>query len=143
MIFFLTAIIIVLLDQLTKLVVQKFLELGKQTAIIPNFLYIKYLQNTGMGFGLMQGQTWMIAWITIIFIGILLYYYDKMPGKKIIVVFAGLLLGGAVGNLIDRIAFGFVRDFIAFTFWPAFNIADMAITVGGIGLLVYLWRKKE
>ncbi len=133
-----TAVSVVVIDQLTK-----FIASGKQLAVIRNFLYIRYLQNTGIGFGLLQEQSASVAFLTLIFIGAVLYYYDTIPAKKPAVVFVALLLGGAVGNMIDRFAFGFVRDFIAFTFWPAFNIADMAITIGGIGIIIYLWQKKK
>ena len=95
-----------------------------------------------MGFGIMPGQNMLIAWLMVIFIGAVLYYYDEIPKKKHIIMLVGLLVGGAIGNLIDRFVYGFVRDFIAFSFWPAFNVADMAITIGGIGLVIYLWRKK-
>ncbi len=96
-----------------------------------------------MGFGLFQGNNTIIAFLMLIFIGLVLYYYDRIPKNKAAVIFAALLLGGAIGNFIDRIFFGFVRDFIDFSFWPAFNIADAAITIGGIGLLVYLMKKKK
>jgi len=96
-----------------------------------------------MSFGLMQGQNAILIWLTVIFIGAVLYYYDKIPDKKAAIVLVALLLGGAAGNLIDRVMLGFVRDFIAFTFWPAFNIADAAITVGGIGIVIYLCQKKK
>ena len=129
---------VVIVDQITK-----FLTQGKGISIINGFLEISYRQNTGMGFGLMPDQNALIAWLMVIFIGAVLYYYDEIPEKKHIVVFVALLIGGAIGNLIDRASYGFVRDFIAFSFWPAFNVADMAITVGGIGLIIYLWRKKK
>ncbi|MBN2111961.1 signal peptidase II [Candidatus Woesearchaeota archaeon] len=139
MIFFLTAIAVAVIDQLTKLFVYSY---GISKTVISNFLYIRYTENTGAGFGFLQGQNSLLAWLMLIFIGLVLYYYDRIPEKKSIVVFASLVLGGAVGNFIDRIYLGFVRDFIAFTFWPSFNIADAAITIGGIGLIIYLWQKK-
>lgn len=91
----------------------------------------------------MQGQNTALAFITIAFIGAVLYYYDRIPAKKDVLAYAGIVVGGAVGNLADRLAFGFVRDFIDFAFWPSFNVADAAITIGGIGIIVYLWRKKK
>ena len=127
-----------IIDQITK-----FLTQGRGISIINGFFEISYRQNTGMGFGLMPNQNTLIAWLMVVFIGAVLYYYDEIPEKKNIVVLVALLIGGAIGNLVDRIAYGFVRDFIAFSFWPAFNFADMAITVGGIGLIIYLWRKKK
>jgi signal peptidase II len=68
--------------------------------------------------------------------------YDKIkPGYE--AVFTGLILGGAIGNLIDRIRLGFVVDFIDFAYWPAFNVADSAITVGAVGFIIYLLFEKS
>jgi signal peptidase II len=125
------------LDQLTK-----YFAAGKQAALISNFLYITSVENTGIGFGLLKGSNPIVIFLTIIFIGAVLYYYDRIPKNKYVVVLAALLLGGALGNLADRIFLGFVRDFINFTFWPAFNIADASITIGGIGLIAYFLKKK-
>ena len=110
--------------------------------VIRNFLYIKSVQNTGIGFGLWQGHNALVIWLTIIFLGVIIYYLNEIVENKNIAVLAGLLIGGAVGNLMDRIFMGFVRDFIAFTFWPAFNVADAAITIGGIGLIILFLKKK-
>jgi len=138
-IFLLAVASIIVLDQITKSAAKAYLEEPFQ--IIKNFISFSYVKNTGAGFGILQGQNLMIAFLTLAFVGAVLYFYDKIPHEKKTVVFTGLLLGGAVGNLIDRFALGFVRDFIAFSFWPAFNVADMGITVGGIGLIVYLWKE--
>lgn len=132
-----TAFLVVLIDQATK-----FCATGRHAVVIENFLSINYMKNTGIGFGLFQGQNTAVIFLMMIFIGLVLYYYDKIPKNKWVVALAALLIGGAVGNLIDRVSFGFVRDFIDFSFWPAFNMADAAITVGGIGLLVYFMKKK-
>lgn len=133
------------LDQLTKFFVYGLwlFKAEKAFPVINNFLYIKNVQNTGIGFGLLQGNNTLVIWLTIIFVGVIIYYLDEIVSKNYSAVFAGLLIGGAIGNLMDRIFLGFVRDFIAFTFWPAFNAADAAITVGGIGLIVLFLRKKK
>jgi len=135
---FLIAIVVAIADQLTKILLA-----GKNFPVIGNFLAINYAENTGMGFGMMQGYNTALAFLTLVFIGAVLYYYDRIPKENSLIVFVGLLVGGALGNFIDRIAFGFVRDFIAFSFWPSFNIADAAITIGGIGIIIYFWRKKK
>ena len=75
-----------------------------------------------------------------IVITIIIYYYDQLPQTKAGQILWGLIVGGAAGNLIDRLIQGFVVDFIDFYFWPAFNIADMAISIGIVGLLIYLYR---
>ena len=71
-------------------------------------------------------------------IGLILFYYDKLPKKKYVVVSTALIFSGAIGNLIDRIFLGYVVDFIDIGLWPAFNVADSAITIGAIGIIYYL-----
>jgi len=142
LVFSIAAIIIIVLDQITKFLIVKSLEPGKQISIISNFLYLTQMHNFGAAFSLFQGMTTLIIWLSIIVIGIILYVFDKIPRKKYVLVSTALLLGGITGNLIDRIRFGYVIDFIDFRIWPAFNIADSAITIGVIGLIIYLIRKK-
>lgn len=134
----LAALLVVIVDQATK-----FCAAGKHAVIAENFFSINYIKNTGIGFGLFQGNNSAIIFLTLIFIGLVLYYYDRIPKNRWVVLLAALVLGGAVGNLIDRIALGFVRDFIDFAFWPAFNIADSAITIGAVGLIAYFIKKGE
>ncbi|GAJ17757.1 unnamed protein product, partial [marine sediment metagenome] len=84
----------------------------------------------------------LLLWFAIIVVGVILYLYDKIPDETQIQIFTALILGGTLGNLIDRIKFGYVIDFLDFQIWPAFNLADSAITIGVIGLIIYLIRKK-
>ncbi len=109
---------------------------------ISKFIAPEVVQNTGAAFGLFKNSGIFLIIISIIVILAVFYYYKKIPAKGFAPLFTGLILGGAVGNLIDRIALGFVRDFIDLRIWPAFNIADAALTVGVIGLVVYLIKKK-
>jgi signal peptidase II len=129
-------------DQAAKAAAHYFLSGIRMLEVIGSFFYLGYTENSGAGFGILQGYNSAAMWLTIIFIGAVIYYYDRLPNDKNVIVFTALMLGGAVGNLIDRVLIGAVRDFIAFTFWPSFNIADMALTVGAIGLLIYLWKEK-
>jgi len=125
-----TTISIIFLDQLLKILITK--------SIIP----ISYTTNTGAGFGLFQDSTSLLIWFSIIVIGIICYLYDKIPEEKKYIQFSiALILGGALGNLIDRIRFGYVVDFINLRIWPSFNIADAAITLGVIGVIIFLIKK--
>lgn len=133
-----TAIIVLILDQLTKLLLKN---LKEPIIIIKNFLQISITHNTGASFGIFKGQTMMFVWFSIIAIGIILYLYDKIPEKGYCKYAAALIFAGIIGNLTDRLAYGSVIDFIDFSFWPSFNIADSALTVGVIMLVFYLWRK--
>lgn len=126
-IIFLTAVAVVLLDQITKFFAEK---------------YLTITYNPGAGFGLFQDSTSLLIWFSIIVIGIILYSYDKIPKQSSIQFYVGLLLGGTIGNLIDRIRLNYVIDFIDLKIWPSFNIADAAITISVIGLIIYLIKKK-
>jgi len=128
--FFLTIAIVVILDQLSKF-------------LITRVILAKYLVNPGSLWGLFPDATTLLIWFSVIVIGVFLYYYPKIIQQPTIVqVCSGLIVGGALGNLIDRILFGGVIDFINLGFWPSFNIADSALTVGIIVLIYYLGKKK-
>ncbi|MEA2036925.1 MAG: signal peptidase II, partial [Nanoarchaeota archaeon] len=99
------------------------------------------IQNTGAGFGILKGWNAILIFISLIIIGIILFNFDKITKEKPIYIPVALVLGGAIGNLIDRIFIGHVIDFISFTFWPAFNVADSGITIGAIWLIIYFWKK--
>ncbi len=92
---------------------------------------------------MLSGSNTSIIFLVVAFIGLMIYFMDLIPESRNAYIFAGMLLGGAAGNLIDRIFLGFVRDFIGFSFWPAFNIADAAVTIGGIGLLFCMSKAKK
>ena len=128
--------IIILLDQLTKYLVIKF-----QPLLNLKILTIHLVKNTGAGFGILPGQTIILSIISLVVALAIIYYYPKIPKENLPQVFISLFLAGTIGNLIDRVFRKFVIDFIDFSFWPAFNIADATITVGAIGLVFYFWKK--
>ena len=74
-------------------------------------------------------------------IGLIFFYYDRIPKKSFVIWMTGLFLAGAVDNLIDRLAYGYVIDFIDFRIWPIFNVADIALALGCVGLIVWFWKK--
>lgn len=126
-IFLLTALIILILDQLTKFIVKN------------NF---KFITNSGSLWGLFPDATLLLIWLSVVIIGIFLFYYEKIEKSSLICkIGSGLILGGAIGNLIDRILYKAVIDFIDLKFWPVFNIADSAISIGVILLIIYFWKK--
>ncbi len=124
--------LVVVLDQLTKYLISTFK---------PNLdlvlLKIHYLTNTGAGFSILTGKTWILAIISLIVIIGLIYYYKDIPKQKTPQLLFALFLGGAIGNFIDRALRNYVIDFIDFGWWPAFNIADMALTISVVGLILY------
>lgn len=132
------SLLIVILDQLTKWLVRETV-----TAAIPltSFLSLTNIQNTGIGFGLLQGYSWLLTIVIILIIGGLFWYHPHIPNRLFPQLAYAFIIGGAVGNLIDRLVFGMVTDFISLSFWPAFNVADTSITIGVIGLIIYYWKK--
>ena len=128
---------VVVLDQLLK---QWALHLAEPITIIPGVFSLALATNTGSAFGILQNQNLLLAILSFLVIGLLGYYYFRGDGS---LSRPGLLLvaAGAFGNLIDRIFLGHVVDFVDFSFWPAFNLADSAITLGIAVLILNLWRK--
>jgi signal peptidase II len=133
---------VIALDQLTKQVITRTMEIGDSNPIINNFLYITYHRNSGAAFGLFQGQMiffYIVTAIAIISIVIWLRKLD-MKREKVISVALALILGGALGNFIDRVMYQAVIDFIHTVWWgnsfPIFNVADIALTSGAV-LMVF------
>jgi len=134
-VFFLIALLVVAADQLSKIWIRSNLAIG-QSLPETGFFRLTHIYNTGAAFGLFHGQSFSLTIVALVGIVILLLYvlifYRRFPflvnrlGKSAL----GLVLGGTIGNLIDRLRFGYVTDFIDIGIWPAFNIADSAIVVG-------------
>ncbi len=126
--------LIVVVDQITKAIVLN--RLGpdgdlNQVKIIPGFLRVIFVENTGAAFGMFQGKSPVLTVLALVVIGFLLVYFRRSIANSLwLAVALGLQLGGALGNVIDRFRHGFVVDFINVPKWPTFNVADSAITVG-------------
>lgn len=125
---------IVVTDRITKIFFSGLLDLGETLPIIRNVLHMTLVHNTGIAFGLFKDQGIVFIIIPIIAIILLVfnifYYRNNKELSRTYLVGFSLILGGAIGNLIDRMAYGYVIDFIDFRIWPVFNIADSAITIG-------------
>ena len=129
------SIIIVLFDQLVKWGIES----SKFVAEL-SWLKIHYITNTGAGFGILKNQTTFLGILSLLVAGGVLYYYRDLPKDKIGQMLWGIFLGGVIGNMLDRFFRGFVIDFIDLGWWPAFNIADIAITVSVIGIVIMYWN---
>ncbi|MBF0521442.1 MAG: signal peptidase II [Candidatus Omnitrophica bacterium] len=138
---------VVFLDQLTKSLFSKILILGESLPVIQNIFHVTLVHNTGIAFGFLkeQGSVFIvIPAIAIILLVFNIFYYkqnDEALSRPYIIGFS-LILGGAIGNLIDRISVGYVIDFIDFRFWPVFNVADSAITIGAVLIAVKCFKTK-
>ena len=134
------AAVVVVIDQITKLVVLDRLPFGARVDVIDGVLALSLVKNTGLAFGLLAdlppAWRWVVAALSVVALGILVRVALRVlpTAGWLDVVAIGLIFGGAVGNLIDRARFGAVIDFIDVYYreyhWPAFNVADSAITVG-------------
>ncbi|EIJ81570.1 lipoprotein signal peptidase [Bacillus methanolicus PB1] len=148
MFYYIIALFVILLDQITKWLIVKKMELGESIEIIENFLYITSHRNRGAAWGILQGQLWFFYAITVIvIIGIVYYIQKAAKGKLLLGVSLGLMLGGAIGNFIDRVFCKEVVDFIqTFIFkynFPVFNIADSALVIGVILLMLQMFREER
>jgi signal peptidase II len=129
-------ILVVALDQLTKFLVRANMKEG-QSIPSEGFFRITYYENSGTIFGLFPSATVVLTVISILAIGFLVYFYRSQRAPTPVMRIAiGILLGGAVGNLIDRLAMGEVTDFVDVGRWPIFNVADASITLGIFLLIV-------
>ena len=136
-------ILIIILDQITKYIAKSNLELNQTIPIIKNFFHITLTTNTGAGFGILKDNNSLIAFITILILGFILFYYDKLPKKGKAYISIVLIVSGALSNLFDRILLGHIIDFIDFKIWPIFNIADTCITIGVLYLLFYYMKEEK
>lgn len=137
-IFFSIVFAVIIIDQITKFLIRNYFAVNQILFILDHMLYFTYLQNTGAGFGIFKNSIAVLIWISVIVIGVVLYFYDKIPKLA-----SALILGGTIGNLIDRIFLGYVVDFIDFRIWPAFNVADSCLFIGVILLAINFFIKKE
>ena len=133
---------IIAIDQLTKFWIRSMIELGGRVNFLPILDFTHHL-NTGAGSGILRGWNSALIWISVMAIGVILYYI--MDSEKNIQLSLGVLAGGVVGNLIDRIMLSGVTDFLLFHVgnyaWPSFNVADTAITFSISLLVFYEWKK--
>jgi signal peptidase II len=129
--FFLIAVAVLLFDQLTKSIIRNNLAVGESWPHESWLVKITHVTNTGAAFGILQGQGAFLTITAFVGMGAIVFYYAYPPLEHGLLRLAlGLQLGGAIGNLLDRIRHGQVTDFISFPHYPAFNVADSCIVVG-------------
>ncbi len=136
------AVAVILLDYITKTWVATTFMPGESRIVIPHVLYLTYVQNYHGAFGLFGTHPLLLtAAASAVLIGFYMWYRKEGAAPAVHVAFA-LIFGGAVGNIVDRLRFGYVHDFIDFRVWPVFNVADSAITIG-VGLLLLQMLRHE
>lgn len=135
---------IILLDQVTKYLAYFYLQPQNTIPIINKFFYLTYLENSGSTFSLMLNRVWVLSGITFLIIPAAVYYFYKNNNMKFITKAAlMLIISGILGNIIDKIRLGYVIDFIDFTLWPIFNIADVSLVVGLSIIFIILFFQKQ
>lgn len=142
---------VVFLDRITKIFFMNILDLGESLPIFRHVLHMTLVHNTGIAFGLFKNQGIVFMVISAVAIILLVYniYYYKYNGERfsrLYIVAFSLILGGAIGNMIDRMLYGYVVDFIDFQVWPVFNIADSAVTIGAVIIAIQCipqWSSKK
>lgn len=147
-IIYLTCLVVLFLDQLSKYFVRYFIQSGDGIWVIRDIFSICYIKNPGIAFGLLANFKEIFIYVNVILVGIIIFIYQKIKrgiDQIIISLIFGLIIGGAVSNIIDRILFKGVIDFLDIGWkeirWPAFNLADMSICIGMILLCFFIFRE--
>lgn len=156
MLFYFVALIVILLDQATKLVIVRALRVGQGIPVIPGYFDIVFVLNPGAAFGFLatlseQVRNPFFILISVVAVILIVFYHTRfLHAHRLASVALGLILGGAIGNLIDRLRYGMVVDFLDFHVsryhWPAFNVADSAISIGVALMFLDMlldWRREN
>lgn len=145
---FLIFIFGVILDRVTKIWALNRLYSGKEIVVIKDFFSFAYLENRGAAFGILQNKIIFLVIITlVVVIGIVYFLIKYKPKSKVLRISLALIISGALGNLIDRVFYNFVVDFILLHYkdvyyYPTFNVADMLVVIGTILLAIYLIKEE-
>jgi signal peptidase II len=129
--FWIAAIVVVSLDQYTKHVVTTTFAPGESRIVAPHVLWLTYVQNHSGAFGLFGTRSWLLIAMALFVLGIFwVSFRDSAARSRLVRVAFGAIVGGAVGNIVDRVRLQYVVDFIDLRWWPVFNVADSCITIG-------------
>ncbi len=140
--FIITGIIILIADQLSKYLVIRNIPLNESIEVIPNFFYFTHIINTGAAFGLFQNTAKPLAIVSVVAIILIIVLRAMLPLNFVFYnISLGFILGGALGNLVDRYFVGEVVDFINFVFFPIFNIADSFIVIGFCLIIILILKE--
>jgi signal peptidase II len=132
---------IVALDQVTKYLAKTYLKPVGSIPLIPNVFHFTYVENRGAAFGILQNQRWLFIVLTVVISAVIVYYLFTHRQESIVLTIAlSMILGGAIGNLIDRLRLGYVVDMLHFVLidYPVFNVADSFVVIGTILLAYYI-----
>ncbi|TCZ78728.1 signal peptidase II [Paenibacillus albiflavus] len=154
MYYYLIALLVFAIDQASKWMIVKYMEIGQGISVIGNFFTLTSIRNKGAAFSMLEGKRWLLITISIVAFVVISYMLNKFKSSssKMMPIALSLILGGAVGNFLDRAVFGEVVDFLQFHFeainytFAIFNLADVAISCGAILIILdslITWRKEK
>jgi signal peptidase II len=135
----LVAVAVIVVDQVTKAIVRAEIAPYEQVHVLPGVKLV-HSENTGVAFSVLSGGGPLVVIVAVVALGALLAFFVTHLTRPLVWLPTGLLLGGAAGNLIDRVRSGSVTDFVKLPHWPAFNVADIGVTVGVV-VLVFVLEK--
>ncbi|MDP3790617.1 MAG: signal peptidase II [Candidatus Omnitrophota bacterium] len=140
----LIASLVIIIDRLAKFLVFNNMLEGQSVEILPKIFHITLVLNTGAAFGLFKDKNQFFIVMSFIVVALIFAYVWLGKRKDLVSLSAlGLILGGAAGNVIDRLIFGHIIDFLDFRVWPVFNVADSSITIGAVLLVLRLFSGKK
>ena len=129
---------IIIIDQIVKYAVRTFMYLGESIPIIEDVFHLTYVQNRGAAFSILSGSRIFLIAVPLILIAVAIWYLERHKSAHwTLALSLSMIIAGGLGNLIDRIALGFVTDMFDFHFWPVFNVADISVCVGAGFLVLY------
>jgi signal peptidase II len=138
----LVAAVVVLLDQLSKAAIRDSITPGETRSILPGLQFVN-TRNRGVAFGFLPGRHFVVSVLVVVALLVLVVYFSRNYARPLIWLPTGMLIGGALGNVFDRLRSGSVTDFVKLPLgWPPFNLADASITVGVLLLLVLAERRE-
>lgn len=139
-----TIVLVLLLDQISKIMISLSMYQGESIPLLPPVLYLTCVHNYGVAFGLFANKAMLLAIIAVVLtVGVIVGYRNLPLERRIVRFGSALIIGGALGNLLDRVRLGYVVDFFDLRFWPVFNLADMAIVAGAALLIWDLLRSSK
>jgi len=140
--YFRLTLILFLIDRLTKELISRTFEYAQSIPVLKDVLHLTYITNTGIAFGMGQGKNIVFIILSLVIIGILVFFFLKTK-NMVELASLSLILAGALGNMFDRVFYGEVIDFIDLRIWPVFNLADSFVTIGGVVLFYQEFIKKR
>ena len=134
------AALVIIADQVSKAIVRSSLAPGATRRVVPGVLSLVHTTNSGVAFSIFSGSALAVTVVALVVLAALVAFFAARASQRWLWLPTGLIAGGALGNVIDRLRVGAVTDFIKFPDWPAFNLADSAITIGVVLLILLIGR---